>query len=280
MKLLAALLLLLPLFAFASVGGEEDEGDGQAYLELLSDSIRRADRIVVTEHSSAFDVDPNSGKPFTTEPFVYKTRELNRLQKVVFAKAVERVQIHTDNIFPHCIFDPHHSVYFYNGGKLLSRMQISFVCGQIEWSATDMTAPGSLQDRLQPFLRALGMEPNRDWPAVAKEHSKRQNTAAQERKALEPDKWPVTVDDTVADFISMLSEDDKDAIRKAGRDDLAQLHRSLGRGIRNYYGLWRGNDKLLISACGKPCSAERASGIIIRRVWEALKKPELTAGFV
>ncbi|WP_456753598.1 DUF6794 domain-containing protein [Bradyrhizobium sp. USDA 4461] len=45
-----------------------------------------------------------------------------------------------------------------------------------------------------------------------------------------------------------------------------------GTWIRNRYGLWRGNDKLILSACGFRCHPEDASMKIIEAVWQAQHK--------
>jgi hypothetical protein len=96
--------------------------------------------------------------------------------------------------------------------------------------------------------------------------------AAQEDEPLGPDKWPTTVEAAVTDIIAGLSAEDKEAVRESKRDDLIMFHHGWGTGIRNHYGLWRGNDRLIESACGKPCHPDDASMIIIERVWEALQK--------
>jgi hypothetical protein len=41
--------------------------------------------------------------------------------------------------------------------------------------------------------------------------------------------------------------------------------------IRNRYGLWRGNDKLILSACGQPCHPDDASMKIIEAIWEEFR---------
>ena len=94
---------------------------------------------------------------------------------------------------------------------------------------------------------------------------------AQEEPPLGPDEWPTTVEATVADILSALSDEDKATIRETKRDDLVMFHHGWGTGIRNYYGLWRGNDKLIESACGQDCHPDDASMAIIEAVWAALQ---------
>ena len=95
---------------------------------------------------------------------------------------------------------------------------------------------------------------------------------AAESEGLGSDKWPTTVQDTVKDILSRMSEKDKELVRNTKGGDLIMFHHGWGTGIRNYYGLWRGNQKLIESACGMPCQPDDASMIIIRAVWQELQK--------
>ena len=98
------------------------------------------------------------------------------------------------------------------------------------------------------------------------------STATLAEEDLPPDQWPETVDAVVQDIIKGMPQQDQKRIRETSREDLIQFHHGWGTGIRNYYGLWRGNKKLILSACGKPCQPDDASMIIIEAVWEALQK--------
>jgi hypothetical protein len=95
---------------------------------------------------------------------------------------------------------------------------------------------------------------------------------AQDEKPLGPDKWPTTVEAVVDDIIGTLSPEDKETVRNTQRENLILFHHGWGTGLRNHYGLWRGNSQLIESACGKPCHPDDASMIIIEKVWEALQR--------
>jgi hypothetical protein len=84
--------------------------------------------------------------------------------------------------------------------------------------------------------------------------------------------WPTTVEGTVEDILSNMSDDVKMQIRISRKDHLIELHFGLMAGIRNRYGIGNGNDKLMLSACGHPCRPEDASIKIIEAVWDALQK--------
>lgn len=93
-----------------------------------------------------------------------------------------------------------------------------------------------------------------------------------EGDALPPEKWPTTLADAVAHITERLSEDDKRLLRETKKENLIRFHMGWGMGIRNGFGLWRGNDKLIESACGKGCHPDDASMVIIETVWAALQK--------
>ena len=85
-------------------------------------------------------------------------------------------------------------------------------------------------------------------------------------------KWPKTVAEAVTDIVGGMSEEDKQLVRQTSKKDLISFHLGWGMGIRNNYGLWRGNRDLLTSACGKPCHPDDASMIIIEAVWAELRR--------
>lgn len=97
-------------------------------------------------------------------------------------------------------------------------------------------------------------------------------TAQEDQEVLGADTWPTTVEATVDDIISALSEKNKETVRTTKREDLIKFHHGWGTGIRNHYGLWRGNNKLLESACGRACHPDDASMIIIEEIWNKLQR--------
>jgi hypothetical protein len=97
---------------------------------------------------------------------------------------------------------------------------------------------------------------------------------ADEPKGLGPDRWPTTVEATVKDILSTMPEKDKAEVRSTKFEDLIRFHRFWGMGIRNHYGLWRGNDKLIVAACGSPCHPDDASQKIIEAVWRKLNEKQ------
>ncbi len=59
---------------------------------------------------------------------------------------------------------------------------------------------------------------------------------------------PTTVKEAVDRMINEMSEDEKQKVKKTPIRDLAYLHSTLGRKIRNGFGLWSGN-KPLVADC-------------------------------
>ena len=90
------------------------------------------------------------------------------------------------------------------------------------------------------------------------------------RGPLSPEDWPVTVEAVVEDLLPKLSLSDKLMIFFTRKEDVIFLHFDLGLLIRNRYGLWRGNEKLMLAACGVPCHLDDASLPIMVAVWNAL----------
>ncbi len=82
--------------------------------------------------------------------------------------------------------------------------------------------------------------------------------------------WPKTVDEAVTRLIDGMDDAERRMIRDTKKDGLIEFHHGWGTGIRNEFGLWKGNTNLLAD-----CHAEHpddASMVIIRAVWERLQK--------
>ena len=175
-KITAALLLILasagcqPRAETAALA-QGDDREGRAYITELSNMIRGSDRIVVTEHSFQDDAyDADSGKSLIPNDVIYGTRQLTSQQRELFLSTINQLDPKTQDAFPACIFEPHHTIRFYAGDKLKSTMDICFQCGQVEWDATSTTPPWSLYSGLATFIKDVGFQPERDWAALARRH--------------------------------------------------------------------------------------------------------------
>lgn len=85
----------------------------------------------------------------------------------------------------------------------------------------------------------------------------------------------ITVDEAVNIIISRLSQDDINYLKNSTQADRYMLHFGLGMGIRNSFGLWKGNEALLKNACnGKICHPDEASEVIISKLLERIKSSQ------
>src|SRR5689334_14439712 len=92
--------------------------------------------------------------------------------------------------------------------------------------------------------------------------------------------WPQTVDEAVDRLLQGISDKDKETVRTTPKDELYKFHFVWGMGIRNAFGLWKGNAALMKSCAEMrygPGSDARfmhpddASGVIIEAVWQRLQ---------
>lgn len=83
---------------------------------------------------------------------------------------------------------------------------------------------------------------------------------------------PRTVEEAVARLLRELGGSEKEEVRrfKSASDFSVQAHFGLGLYIRNEFGLCQGNDAL-VADCGAQ-EPDAASGVILSRLWEALRK--------
>jgi hypothetical protein len=93
-----------------------------------------------------------------------------------------------------------------------------------------------------------------------------------DQELLGPENWPTTVEQTVHDILPRLSRLEKLKIMRTKKENTISLYFDLGTSIRNRYGLWRGNDKLIFSACGSRCHPDDATMKIIEAVWQELQR--------
>lgn len=67
--------------------------------------------------------------------------------------------------------------------------------------------------------------------------------------------YPRTVRTAVAALVALLDDEQKAAVAATAREDLIDLHFSLGEYIRSTFGLWGANQELL-----EDCARERDAG--------------------
>jgi len=97
----------------------------------------------------------------------------------------------------------------------------------------------------------------------------RSNEPHQELRALP--RMPETLGEATSLLISEMSVKDKRFIATRKQDDLISFHFGWGMGIRNRFGLWTGNEKLLASCGSRWMHPDEASSVIIESVWRELR---------
>ncbi len=98
----------------------------------------------------------------------------------------------------------------------------------------------------------------------------------QEQPAVEKKPLPKTVEEAVEHLIEVLPLKDKVTIANMSADEVGELNLSLGNYIRNSFGLWSGNDELMLSctkaARRKILHEDEASAVILARLALELEK--------
>lgn len=86
---------------------------------------------------------------------------------------------------------------------------------------------------------------------------------------IPPRSWPSSVDGAVTAAMAVIEDAELKSIAYLGKEDLASMHFGLGLWIRNNFGLWGGNWRLM-SDCGES-HPDSCSGVIIDRLWNRLR---------
>jgi hypothetical protein len=81
---------------------------------------------------------------------------------------------------------------------------------------------------------------------------------------------PKTIKESVNVLISRMNTREKIYFGNRSKEDLINLHHSLGRFIRNIFGLWYNNNALL-KDCNKK-HPDDASMVIIEHLWDKLNE--------
>jgi hypothetical protein len=181
-RIAIAIAVLLPFLAGCGSktgdipGGENlarDYGGGPEYKQALLALLRRSNRIVVSEHSSEFDLfDSETGESKIPKTIIYGTHELTGAEAEYFNATIQALDTKTQDAFSACVPAVHHTIRFYSGQQLIDTMEICFECSQVLWSGTRATPPWSLYSGLAEVIERVGFTPDRDWPKVARQHLK------------------------------------------------------------------------------------------------------------
>jgi len=148
----------------AHIAINANESGGRYLLDLLA-TIRKADKITVTEHSDRVDYVILYHTEDGYQEKIYQVLQLTPQDKEDWIDLLGTLESKTQEAFPACIFEPHHRIAFYSNGKLFSTMEVCLQCGQVEWDGTSQTPPWSLHNGMRQFISRIGMPPKDDWRA-------------------------------------------------------------------------------------------------------------------
>lgn len=142
--------------------------EGQPMLDDLARAARDADRIVVVEHSYRHDT--HEGINSDTPPAERRYREavLTGADKQPFLATLEGIDPYVSGWATACVFVPHHRFEFYKGDTRTHTLEVCFQCNQLEWDGAKHPVSQAFYAGLAPFIQSLGMQPERDWQALAR----------------------------------------------------------------------------------------------------------------
>ena len=83
---------------------------------------------------------------------------------------------------------------------------------------------------------------------------------------------PTNIDEAMQSLAEFLSEEDRTAIANMAEDDVITLHHTLGRWIRNNWGLWIGGPLQDHMKSLGFTHADDMSGSLIREYWRRTKR--------
>ena len=154
-----------------------DKDNPKQYNKDLADVIEKADKIVIKEHSSKFDFFGVGLGVESAPTYTYARKELSPGEKILFLEGVRNLRGKKKTDFTLCIFVPHHTIDFYEGGQLKSSMKICYKCNDIEWNGTKYETSGDVFKALTPAISRAGMQTHRDWDALAKQRYEEETQA-------------------------------------------------------------------------------------------------------
>lgn len=145
---------------------------GKPFLDDLARASQEADRIVLVEHSYIYD---NSDVDIDSKLLPerkYKELVLTGSEKDRFNSMVAGVDPYESMYVSACIYEPHHRFEFYRGSKLFNTLEVCFRCAQLEWDGSNNREPQAFYQALGTFVKSVGLQPERDWHALAKQASR------------------------------------------------------------------------------------------------------------
>jgi hypothetical protein len=164
-----------PAFLDPKVNPSIADSESKKYNVALLDAIQNADKIMIKEHSDKIDFF-NLIPEFEIAPYyIYALKELNTGEKILFLDDVRKLKGVAKKDIKDCIFEPHHTIDFYENGLLKSTMRISYKCGDIKWNGSNLQASQDVFGALTAVINRAGMQTERPWDALAKQQYEKEN---------------------------------------------------------------------------------------------------------
>jgi hypothetical protein len=91
-------------------------------------------------------------------------------------------------------------------------------------------------------------------------------------KPLSRSQWPTTVAAAVPLIVAALTPAQRSIVLATSRDSLSTLQGEWGEDIETMLGLNAGNATLVVAVCGRDCSVDQATLLLMQAAWDALKK--------
>lgn len=161
------LFLILPCLYLLALSGCR-RGEGALYREQLSEAIRTADAIHITEHSNPFDFrDKNDMAPADVPTRIYQEMTLPPEAVEIFHQEIRGMEPEPPEYPSGCLFVDHHTIRFLKNGATTSTMKICFKCSRIQWDGTVHVPPENLIRHIKRVLAWNGFKPEQDWERLA-----------------------------------------------------------------------------------------------------------------
>lgn len=142
--------------------------EGLVFQRSLIAAIEGADRIIVREHSDPMDTYAGEETRPTAPEKTYAHKDLNAAEKQRFVSLIRAMSPVTQEAFPACVPEYHHTIKFIDKARRVLTMKICFGCGQVDFDGTQAAPPARIYTTLGAFVRGLGMSPERNWEKLAR----------------------------------------------------------------------------------------------------------------
>jgi len=166
-KILLALALAVPVFTTGELQAEPTIPTGK---DRIIKAIRDADKVIVKEHANPIDF---GSKEKLSQMPVYKTATLTSGQRKLLIDDLAKIKGSGISPLTSCVFDPHHTMEFHKGGKLINSVLICYRCDAIKFSNSSRKGAMGIVAAMAPGLKKAGFTTERDWRKFGKEQLKK-----------------------------------------------------------------------------------------------------------